>query len=332
LNATQAGNKLSKPTTFVLPELATDPVNKSGISNRLPPSCESGPLYLDPWGRSYAQPLIEYYLQATLKYRVDNETAVRTISAKRRIRITTAPHSEPPEYSKEESETELITASAEIRRSRFSKSFAKLSVAMGEPSTVVARNTSGCCQTTGQLQLSWETSSEANDEFELGRRRVEVEYRLQARTRYGTRVVRDGKTSAGDEALETTALGTFEVCATDRNDVRVVASKKHRRGHSGTISIPVQVAEGAVPTFSHVLASRDYTLLVKVKVQGLQHKGLSLKVPLQVCESSAANDDERVRAKSEVYAKMAVSDVSDILLANVSRCDSGRSIVVANDS
>jgi hypothetical protein len=80
------------------------------------------------------------------------------------------------------------------------------------------------------------------------------------------------------------------------------------------------------------LASRDYTLLVKVKVQGLQHKGLSLKVPLQVCESSAANDDERVRAKSEVYAKMAVSDVSDILLANVSRCDSGRSIVVANDS
>jgi hypothetical protein len=331
LNATQAGNKLSKPTTFILPELATDPVNKSGISNRLPPSCESGSLYLDPWGRSYAQPLIEYYLQATLKYRVDNETAVRTISAKRRIRITTAPHSEPPEYSKEESKTELVTASAEIRRSRFSKSFAKLSVEMGEPSTVVARNTSGCCQTTGQLQLSWETSSEANDEFELGRRRVEVEYQLQARTRYGTRVVRDGNKSPGDEALETTALGTFEVCATDRNDVRAVASKKHRRGHSGTIPIPVQVAEGAVPTFSHVLASRDYTLLVKVKVQGLQHKGLSLKVPLQVCESSAANDDERVRAKSEVYAKMAVSDVSDTLFANVGRCDSGRSII-ANDS
>ena len=308
-------------------------MNKSGISNRLPPSCESGSLYLDPWGRSYAQPLIEYYLQATLQYRVDNETAVRTISAKRRIRITTAPHSDPPEYSKEVAEKEPVTASADIRRSRFSKSFARLSVAMGEPSTVVARNTSGCCQTTGQLHVGWETSSDADDEFEIGRRRVEVEYQLQARTRYGTRVVRDGKNSIGDEALETTALGTFEVCATDRNDVRVVASKKHRRGHSGIIPIPVQVAEGAVPTFSHVLASRDYTLLVKVKVQGLRHKGLSLKVPLQVCESSAANsDDERVRAKSEVYAKMAVSDVSGILLAQCRLCDSGRSNIVANES
>jgi len=291
-------------------------VNKSGISNRLPPSCESGSLYLDPWGRSYAQPLIEYYLQATLQYRVDNETAVRTISAKRRIRITTAPHSDPPEYSETTSKTKLVTASADIRRSRFSKSFARLSVAMGEPSTVVARNTSGCCQTTGQLHVGWETSSDADDEFELGRRRVEVEYRLQARTRFGTRVVRDGNHSAGDEALEIKTLGTFEVCATDRNGVRNVASKKHRRGHSGTIPIPVQISEGAVPTFSHVLASRDYTLLVKVKVRGLQHKGLSLKVPLQVCESSAANnDDQRFRAKSEVYAKMAVSDVSSALFA-----------------
>ena len=170
MNATQAGNKLSKPTTFILPELATDPVNKSGISNRLPPSCESGSLYLDPWGRSYAQPLIEYYLQATLQYRVDNETAVRTISAKRRIRITTAPHSDPPEYSKEVAEKEPVTASADIRRSRFSKSFARLSVAMGEPSTVVARNTSGCCQTTGQLHVGWETSSDADDEFEIAAR------------------------------------------------------------------------------------------------------------------------------------------------------------------
>jgi hypothetical protein len=310
INTTRSGNKLSIPTTFVLPELAIDSGSKSSISSRLPPSCESGSLYRDPWGRIYKQPLIEYYLQATLKYRVDSETAVRTITAKHKIRITTTPHNDPPMYTERLAERELVIASADISRSKFSKPFAKLSVAMEEPSPVVARG-----QTIGQLHVSWETSSEAHDEFELGKRRVEVEYQLQSRTRYGTRVAKSGENSTGDDSrtrtgLETTTLGTFEVCATDRNDVHVVTSEKQRRAHSGTISIPVQVAEGTVPSFSHTLASRDYALLMKVRVQGLQHKELSLKVPLQVCESSGADKDETFRVKSDVFAKMALSDVS----------------------
>jgi hypothetical protein len=255
-------------------------------------------------------------LQATLQYRVANETAVRTVSAKHKIKITTAPHSDPPEYFEKNSAKELVTASAEIRRSKFSKPFAKLSVAMEESLPATVRSASGGCQTIGQLQLTWETSSEAHDEFELGKRRVEIEYQLQARTRYGTRVVRDGEHSTGGEALENTSLGTLEVRATDRNDVHVVASEKQWRARSGFIPIPVQVVEGTVPTFSHVLASRDYALLVKVRVQGMHHKALSLKVPLQVCESSGPTNDENFRPRSEVYAKMVLSDVSGVPVAN----------------
>jgi hypothetical protein len=305
INTIRVENKLSIPTTFVLPELAIECRNKSDISGRLPPSCESGSLYRDPWGRVFKQPLIEYYLQATLKYRMDSETAVRTTIAKHRIRITTSTHSDPPIYAEKIEERELVTASADVSRSKFSKPFAKLSVTMEEPSPIVANG-----RTIGQLHLAWETSGDAQDEFELGKRRVEIEYQLQARTRYGTRVAKEGEESAGDEAFKDTALGIFEVRATDRNDVRTVDSKDGWRAHSGTISIPVQVAEGTVPTFSHVLASRDYALLVKAKVQGLQHKELSLKVPLQVCESSAADNDESFRIKSEVYEKMGLSDVS----------------------
>jgi len=335
LETMEVGSTLSIPATFVLPEFATGSGShhiSNSSSKRIPPSCESGSLYLDPWGRSYKQPLIEYYLQATLQYRLVNEAAVRTISAKQKIRITTALHSDPPTYSEKASEPELVTASTAVSRSRFSKPFAKLSLAMAEPLPVVARGASGCCQTTGLLRLTWETSSEAYDEFELGERRVEVEYQLQARTRYSTRVVHGGEKNIGDgasthERLEITPLGTFEVCATDRKDARIIASEKGRRGHTGTIPIPVQVAEGTVPTFSHVLASRDYTLLVKVRVQGLQHKALSVKVPLQICESSAVNDDNRLGARSEVYAKMALSEVSSLLFANYS----GRTMIVANE-
>jgi hypothetical protein len=335
LNMMGVGCNLSIPITFVLPEFATGSGShhiSNNSSKRIPPSCESGSLYLDPWGRSYKQPLIEYYLQATLQYHPVNETAVRTISAKHKIRITTALHSDPPTYSEKASGLEPVTASTAVSRSRFSKSFAKLTLAMAEPSPVVAHGASGCCQTTGLLLMTWETSSGAYDEFESGERRVEVEYRLQARTRYSTRVVHSDEKNSGDgastqERLEITPLGTFEVCATDRNDVRIIACEKRWRGHTGTIPIPVQVAEGTVPTFSHVLASRDYTLLVKVRVQGLQHKALSVKVPLQICESSAVNDDNRLGARSEVYAKMALSEVSSLLFANGSR----QSIIMADN-
>jgi hypothetical protein len=264
-------------------------------------------------------------------------------------------------YAEKVIERELIAACADVSRSRFSKPFAKLSVAMEEPSPVVA-----CGQTIGQLHLVWDTSSEAQDDFELGKRRVEIEYQLQSRTRYGTRVVKEGEDSIGDdsgshEQSANTHLGTFEVCATDRNDVRAVDSRDGSRAYTGTIPILVQIAEGTVPTFSHVLASRDYALLVKAKVQGLQHKELSLKVPLQVCESSAADNallikvkvqglqhkalslkvplqvcessaavkDESFRAKSEVYAKMGLSDVSDAIPPVWLRM---LAIVVANDS
>ena len=311
---------MSIPATFVLPEFTAGSGGKqSSSSSRMPPSFESGLLYLDPWGRSYKQPLIEYYLQATLQYRAANETVMRTISAKHRIRITTAPHSDPPTYFEKAPEPESITASADIRRSKFSKPFAKLGLAMAEPLPVVARGASGCCKAAGQLHLTWETSSQAYDEFELGKRRVELEYELQARTRYRTRVVQDNEISGDNkttsyERLNSTHLGTFVVRATDRHNVRLAASRKQWRGHTGTIPIPVQIAEGTVPTFSHVLTSRAYTLVVKVRLQGLQHKALSVKVPLQVCETSAAHGDDRSRATFEMYAKMALSEVSGVPL------------------
>jgi len=321
ISTSREGTTLSIPTTFVLPEFAARCGGKLS-SGRIPPSFENGSLYLDPWGRSYKQPLIEYYLRATLEYRVANETTIRTISAKRKIKITTAPHSDPPQYSEKESELEHITASADICRSRFSKPFARLSLAMTEPLPVVASGVSGCCQTVGQLHLTWETLSEAYDEFELGRRCVEIEYELQTRTRYRTRVLPGGQNSkAGDEArprerLETTPLGIIEVRATDRHDVRIIASQQQWRGHTGTIPIAVQIAEGTVPSFAHVLASRDYALVVKAKIKGLQHKALSVKVPLQVCETFAVVDNDHSRVGSEMYAKMALSEVSDVPFAN----------------
>jgi hypothetical protein len=98
INGTAVGDALIAPLTFVLPELATE--SKSPDSNsRLPPSCELGSLYIDPWERSYMQPLIEYSLHITLRFRLLGETAIRAISAKHKIKVTTAPHCEPPRYS-----------------------------------------------------------------------------------------------------------------------------------------------------------------------------------------------------------------------------------------
>jgi hypothetical protein len=114
-----------------------------------------------------------------------------------------------------------------------------------------------------------------------------------------------------------TRLGTFEVRAMDRDDVRLESGVDGWRCHAGTVLIPVQVADGTVPTFSHCLASRDYLLVVKVQVQGLQHKALSIRVPVQVCESVAETKCDDSQAKSSVYGDMLLSEVSDILLGEI---------------
>jgi len=309
-----AGASVIAPLTFVLPEFATDGIRKSADSNdrRLPPSCEVGNLYIDPWGRTYMQPLIEYSSQVTLRFRLPGETTPRSISAKREIKVATAQQYAPPTYSENPSPIKPVTASADVRRSRLAKPFAKLSVAMAEPMPVVGNGIGGKCLTTGRLRLTWETGSEAYDEFESGRRAVRIEYWLQARTRYGTRVV---WAESGDEArpnkrLEIGRLGTFEVRSMDRDDVRLEHVAGGWRCHSGTISIPIQVEDDMVPTFSYGLAGRDYLLLVRVQIPGLRHKAVSIRVPVQVCESVAETKTHDFAAKSPIYSDMLLSEVS----------------------
>ena len=320
IQRTPAGNVLIAPLTFVLPEFGTE--NKtSGSNGRLPPSCETGSLYVDPWGRSYMQPLIEYSLQVTLRFRLPGETAVRAISAKHMIKVTTAPHCDPPAYAESLSPVKAVTASADVRRSRFAKPFAKLTIAMNEPAPVVGNGVGGKCRTTGRLRLVWETESEVYDEFESGLKVVRIEYWLQTRTRFGTRV---GLLDSDDDARpnkrsEMTHLGTFEVRSMDRDGVMLESGADGWRCHAGTVSIPVQVTDDMVPTFEHCLASRDYLLFVKVQVQGLQHKPLSIRVPVQVCESVAEGKCDDSEAKSSVYGDMLLSEVRWIFHQSANR-------------
>ena len=314
IHSTKLGDTVIAPLTFVLPELTTES-KSTGSNDRLPPSCEIGSLYIDPWGRSYMQPLIEYSLQITLRFRLPGETAIRAILAKHKIKVTTSPHCDPPTYSQSVSTVTAATASADVRRSRFAKPFARLSVAVAEPAPVVGNGVGGSCQTAGRLQLAWETSSEAYDEFESGQRAVRIGYYLQARTRYGTRAVQPGSKASSDEARpnkrsEMTQLGTFEIRSMDRNDVRLESSTTEGwRCHTGAIPIPLQIAHDTIPTFSHFLASRDYLLVVEVQVRGLQHKTLSVKVPVQVCGSVAETRCGYSEAKSSVYGDMLLSEV-----------------------
>ena len=313
IDSTKAGQTVIAPLTFVLPELSSE--NKSSNFNkRLPPSCELGSLYIDPWGRTYMQPLIEYSLQITLRFRLPGDTAVQAISATHKIRVTAAPRCDPPAYSESILTTRAAVASADVRRSRFAKPFAKLSIVMAEPAPIVGSGVGGKCQSVGHLRLKWETSSEAYDEFECGQRAVKIEYHLQARTQYDTRVIRPESKVISDEARpnqrsEITHLGTFEVRSVDRDNVKLGGTADGWRCHTGTIQTPIHIAKDTVPTFSHCLASRDYFLLVKVQIQGLQHKALTIRVPVQVCEVAAETKFDDYEAKSSIYGDMLHSEV-----------------------
>jgi hypothetical protein len=183
---------------------------------------------------------------------------------------------------------------------------------MAEPAPIVESDAGRKCQSAGQLRLRWETSSEAYDEFERGQRAVKIEYYLQARTQYDTRVIRPESKATSDETRpnqrsEITHLGTFEVRSMDRDNVQLESVTDGWRCHTGTIQIPIQVAKDTVPTFSHSLASRHYLLLVKLQIQCLQHKALTIKVPVQVCGVAAETKSDEYEA--EIYGDMLLSEV-----------------------
>lgn len=311
INNARAGPVLEIPLTFILPELSAG--NKGTKSNeRMPPSCELGSLYIDPWGRTYMQPLIEYSLEITMRFCLAGATDIRTISAKHAIKVTTAAHCDPPMYTEKGVEAESFTASVGVRRSRFTRPLAMLSMAMAEPPPVIGNGVGGRCRTTGQLQLTWETLSGAGDESELEKRLIKIDYHLRARTRFGTRAV--DPDSANDEVrphkrVESTHLGTFEFRPFNRDNVRLtgVAGRDY---YTSNIAIPIQVDDSTTPTFSHGLASRDYVLLVKVQVQGLQHAALMIKVPVQICESAAETIRKGSPVKSSAYGDMLSTEVS----------------------
>lgn len=310
-NNARAGAVLEIPLSFILPELSAG--NQATKTNeRMPPSCELGSLYVDPWGRTYMQPLIEYFLRITMRFRLAGETDIRTISAKHAIKVTTAAHCDPPMYTENGVEAESFTAAVDVRRSRFTRPLAVLSMAMAEPPPVVGNGVGGRCRTTGQLQLTWETHSGAYDQSELEERLIKIDYHLQARTCFGTRAVDlDGGNDdvRPHKRVESTHLGTFQFRPFNQDNIRMtgVAGREY---HTSTIAIPIQVDDSTTPTFSHGLASRDYVLLVKVQVQGLQHAALMIKVPVQICESTAETNRKGSPVKSSAYGDMLSTEVS----------------------
>lgn len=263
------------------------------------------------------QPFIEYSLRITLRFRLAGETEIRAISAQHPIRVTTAPHCDPPMYTESNSGARSVITAVDVRRSRFAKPFAELSAAMAEPPPVVGNGVGGRCRTMAQLQLTWETSSEAAyDEFELGKRLIKIDYQLLARTRFGTKAVDWNGGKRSDEvrphkSVETMDSGTFELRAVDRDNVRI-NGVDGRRCHTGSIAIPVQVNDRTVPTFSHGLASHDYVLLVKVQIQSLQHAALSMRVPIQICESTVGNKFSGCESLAKVYGEMISTEVSGL--------------------
>lgn len=315
INSTCTDSAVTLPVTFVLPELITG--NKD-IDGRMPPSCGVGSAYIDPEGKTYMQPLIEYYLQITLRYRLPTDLRVRIVSTKRKIKITTSTHDDPPTYAQHSTKVQPAAMFADIRRSRFSKPFARLSLSMTEPLPVVRDPIDGSCQSTGLLHMTWSTSRTAYDEFELGRHPVRINYRLKARTRFSTRPIRSGSdcgksTNYGvkpQTRVEMTYLATCEVRPTERDHVLLTTSEGWERSHTRTIPLPIRVLEGTIPTFSHLLASRDYTLLLNVSIQGLRHAALSLEVPLQICETLATCKIASTQVGSWPFANVLVAEVS----------------------
>lgn len=300
------GAETAIPTAFILPEHYSSNIGQKATMSYidgndndtmltakplpLPPSCSAGAVWVDPWGQTFMQPLIIYYLQISLRFRLPGQGATRTITVKHEISVTASPCSDPPMYSRNAVEIEPARAWADIRRSRFTKPFARLLIEMAEPMPVVSCSTASGGQTTGLLRLIWATTTKAYDEFETGKKAAKVEYEMRARTRYcaTSTFLDDDQPAGGDlkpnQFMVSSFLNALEARAADLDDVVLPVGESKTRSLSGTIPLPVRLNDATIPTFSHALASRDYALIVKVKIRGLQHDALRLEVPVQVCE------------------------------------------------
>lgn len=286
INNANAGTVVLIPIMLVLPELDTD---SKGYRYFMPPSCTAGPLYMDPQGRTYMQPLNEYFLEIDALFRSSSQTTICKASARYKINVTTAPRISPPTYSPFPMVATPASCTSEIRHTIFSKAFAQISLSIAEPRPILGHS-KGCCQTVGKLQISWNTLDALSIESASWQRPLTIKYYLQENVFSCTRVVSDNKNveCAGKtrSRTKTARLGTLEVRLNELDSVRRATCENPARYYSGIVAIPIQIDEAITPTFSHLLASCDHALLVKAQIQGMRHREMSLKVPMRIYSTS----------------------------------------------
>jgi len=284
----------------------------------IPPSLFLGQLHQDSVdGKMYGQPNIRYHLtaQATI-CRLDAEEEPKLIVDEKEIPIWISTNPSPPTYLEDFPGEFVESASHQYRLSRFVRKGHHIVLSLTEPPVVTFKDRVSHGTSTGNIKV-WVLGHQSHSDHSrlavlLPKVQFEIRPQLRVKTFYSTRPFAKlpGQTMITIEAPHRLheEIIPLKVDRYSANSWRYQLpdgvhppsqadstsfSTNHNSGHtppqnidlpswSTDLSFPIQVPGGLHPSFCSALASRQYSLALRIKMMGANVKDFCLEVPLQL--------------------------------------------------
>lgn len=261
---------------------------------RLPPSLRAGQIIIGHDGRKYMQPLIEYVIRAVVKFRHAASGSPMQLEASREILMIPLAEASPPlEIGDFPGEFNPV-ATTPFRKRLSTFTMGEMSISMNEPPPLTVFGNRQRAFSRCWVNITLRQAGTIKPHVVAPESLVcSVESRICVKTFYSTVPLSE---MASDCLLrtqrelglrtETVKLNTSKIdlrsWRLDRLYECESSSPCQASQWSTTLLLPIETSEDLRPTFCCPLAARRYGLEVRLRVKGLRHHRLAVRVPLQV--------------------------------------------------
>lgn len=273
---------------------------------RLPPTLTVGTVLHDRNQEEYAQPRIKYSLRAIVRSQDGKVAATET-------EIVIIPRSEapPPINTSDYPEEFIVTTVRSVRFSLFGRSY-RMTLSMPEPSPISIKQTEEHLH--GQVELrvdihSLDSEGAVQDLYGLSESLKKLKLILnpvfRAKTFYSTQPF--PQVPSQDMVNPTRGLHlldsvlklpeqTYDATSWEQNFISSPNDEKQGQTHVLLIGwmmrwrFPIQVERKLPPTFCSAIASRQYSIVARVRVKGVQVQEFVLECPLQIYYPPSSDD------------------------------------------
>ncbi|MCJ1436726.1 hypothetical protein MMC27_006108 [Xylographa pallens] len=245
-------------------------------------------------GKIFMQPMIMYFIKATLAEASHQAKSTRKCHDAREIVLIPSIPAAPPLSLNEYPREYRPHLTATLKRRMWSRPIGQLNISAREPQAINVSTATPRASTTVFMELRFDPCTTYESEVRPFEWDCDVEYYVRSRTFYSIKVLDEVPSISMVESNENVRMYS----KVSKSEIRQSASlswRLDRLSRMGviqssdencpwvtTLVVPINASKTLTPTFLNPLSARRYSLLLKLSIKGFSHSTMELELPLQV--------------------------------------------------